>query len=180
MGLELPERLFEFRGGVLGAEEPDLASVIAELRALADQLQVNFDTIADQAYAPARQASAWTAPTFNTNWGNYGGAWQTVQYRRDELGMVHLRGLALRSTSGFAYDTNTGRIFTLPSGYRPALNEMFLAHCVDQSTGNVNVQRIDVTSAGLVYVAGPAVSTGPAIGSATTYVSLSGIRFQAA
>lgn len=57
---------------------------------------------------------AWANFAFNTGWGNYGGGWQTCQYKK--FGdLVFLRGLAARS-SGVAT-----LIATLPTGFRPPL-----------------------------------------------------------
>lgn len=63
---------------------------------------------------------AWTAPTFGTNWANYGGGTNNLNagYYIDPMGRIHLRGLITRSSGGAA-------AFTLPSGYRPSKTAWF-------------------------------------------------------
>ena len=51
---------------------------------------------------------ALTAPNFSNSWVDYGGAFQTAGYYKDEFGMVHLSGVVKNGTIGTA-------IFTLPA-----------------------------------------------------------------
>ena len=70
---------------------------------------------------------------------------QPVEFARDPLGIVHLRGSALRCLAGA-----TSTIFTLPAGYRPLAFEAFPG--VNESTGGVVVVGVDpsgVVSAGV-------------------------------
>lgn len=111
----------------------------------------------------------WHSPIFNGSNQNYetNGAFDMVQYRKLPDGMVVLKGLI---KSG-AFIPNT--MFTLPVGYRPARNLIFLAHAVYNSGGNVvGAFRVDVGSDGSV------VNT-IASGSELLYMSLSGISFYA-
>jgi hypothetical protein len=55
---------------------------------------------------------AWQNVTFAGAWANYGGGGNNVQYMKDALGFVHLRGMA-------ALGVFPSTIFTLPAGYRP-------------------------------------------------------------
>lgn len=55
----------------------------------------------------------WTAVTFQNSWANYGGGYQTCQYRKDG-DMVQLRGVM---TGGVASTV----AFTLPVGFRPPM-----------------------------------------------------------
>lgn len=60
---------------------------------------------------PPKPTSGWTDVTFTNGWVNYGGAAQTVQYRK--LGdRVEIRGAAKNGTPGT-------QIFQLPEGFRP-------------------------------------------------------------
>lgn len=95
--------------------------------------------------------NTWTAPTYNTGWGNVGG-YQNAQYKI--VGdLVFLRGSCVRSSG-----TET-TIFTLPSGYRPpALTN----YSVTTDTG---VGEIEITVSG-------AVTT---VAGGTGYISLDGI-----
>ena len=65
-----------------------------------------------------------TAPTFNTGWQNVGGGWQTAGYFKDAAGLVHVRGLVVRTMS-----TAVGPIFQLPAGYRPTASLQFPSRC---------------------------------------------------
>lgn len=98
-------------------------------------------------------------PAFSGAWANYNTAThESAGYYKDPLGRVHLLGVVKSGVAGTA-------IFTLPSGYRPKLKEMFAV-----ITGGPDaIGRIDVGSDGIVtHVSG---STG--------YVQISGISFRA-
>jgi hypothetical protein len=100
--------------------------------------------------------TAWTAPTFQNAWVNFGFAstqWSLAGYRK--IGdMVWLKGLVKSGTVGAA-------IFTLPVGYRPSADALF---AVDS---NNLFGVIDVTSAGVVKL-----TTG-----SNVYVQLDGLVF---
>lgn len=102
---------------------------------------------------------AWIAVSggvgFNTGWSNYGAGNMAVGYFKDSQGIIHLRGLAQR-TSGSA-----ALIFTLPSGYRPSATEAFAVEATNA------FGQITVYSDGKVQLD---------FGTAT-YCSLSGITF---
>lgn len=88
---------------------------------------------------------SWTAPTLLNSWANFGGAFQVAQYRK--VGdMVQLRGLIRLGTV-----TNTA--FTLPTGFRPPADLLFISQDNNQagridiiaSSGNVIPQAVDNT-----------------------------------
>jgi hypothetical protein len=58
-------------------------------------------------------------PAFEGGWANFGGAYAKAALHKDRLGVVHLEGLIAGPGKTTAY--------TLPAGYRPALNELFAA-----------------------------------------------------
>ncbi len=99
--------------------------------------------------------TGWATPPGGYGWSNYGSGQMTVAYRKDGLGIVHLRGLI---TGG------TGTMFNLPAGYRPSAIVLF---AVD-ATGAFGDLRVhpngDVD-----------LDTGTG-----TYVSLDGVTFYAA
>jgi len=65
--------------------------------------------------------SVWIEPTLLNSWVNYGGVYGPAAYFKDASGIVHLRGVLKDGTIGdFA-------AFTLPVGYRPAYQEIFVA-----------------------------------------------------
>ena len=62
---------------------------------------------------PTITENSWNDVSFLNSWTNYGSPYTNVQYKKDVMGFVHLRGVAKNSSvSGAA-------IFNLPSGYRP-------------------------------------------------------------
>jgi hypothetical protein len=84
--------------------------------------------------------TAWTAVTFTNSWVNYGGAFQTCQYRK--VGdTVQLRGLCKSGTAGTS-------MFTLPAGFRPPASINFTAE------SNAVFATITITTTGTVVCAG--------------------------
>jgi hypothetical protein len=101
--------------------------------------------------------AGWTAPTFQNSWVNYaGGVYSPAGYRKDGAGFVHLRGLVSTGTVGSGV-----AIFTLPVGYRPAYQSLFV------TISNSLIARVDVQADGKVCLTS---------GSAT-WASLEGITF---
>lgn len=107
---------------------------------------------------------AWISPTLQNSWVNYGNPYATVQYMKDSLGFVHLKGMA---KSG----VNATTVFTLPSGYRPATNGdlYFIA--------NGGAGAGDIVIAGDGTVKAYSNSTGGS--NVVTYVSFNNISFRA-
>ena len=56
----------------------------------------------------------WFTPALTGGWSNYGSGYDTFAYRKDNAGLVYLRGLIKSGSTGFA-----NAAFTLPAGYRP-------------------------------------------------------------
>jgi hypothetical protein len=104
------------------------------------------------------KSEAFIAPTLAGAWVNFGGSYATAGYARDPLGFVWLRGVIKNGAVPLT-------VFTLPVGYRPALDEIF--NGIEGTNGSC---RIDVTQGGAVIV-----QTGN-----NAYISLSGIRFRVA
>jgi len=78
---------------------------------------------------------SWSTPTFQNGWINYDTVYNEAAYYRDASNRVYLRGLIRNGT---------GNIFTLPVGYRPVRQELFV---VLTDTG---VGRVDVAANGVV------------------------------
>lgn len=97
------------------------------------------------------------APALLNSWVNFGAPFNPAGYYKDQLGIVHLRGLVKNGVIGSA-------IFTLPAGYRPTNQEIFAV------TSNSAFGRLDVTTAGDVVL-----GTG-----SNLFVSLDSITFRAA
>ncbi len=62
-------------------------------------------------------ADSWNTPTLLGNFNNYSGSWSQAGYRKDNDGLVHLRGLI--GCSGGFVTGQANPIFVLPPGYRP-------------------------------------------------------------
>ena len=97
---------------------------------------------------------AWNTPTLSGLWVNYDSVFTPAGFYKDDMGVVHLRGLV---------KNGSGEIFVLPVGYRPAYQLIFSV-VADNAFG-----RVDITTTGVVLFA---------IGS-NAYVSLDGISFRA-
>ena len=82
-----------------------------------------------------------TGVSFNANFSNYGVGYENVTYYKDTEGRVHLSGLV--AING----TQSGTMFTLPAGYRPTGQLIFL---VMSGSGPA---RIDVMMNGNVSIA---------------------------
>ena len=92
------------------------------------------------------------APVSSFPWANYDRGYSPVSFRKDQLGVVHLGGLACpfavlvvsgcTTLTSVAGDFTT--VFTLPAGYRPATRTLFAA----SDTGRYG--RVDVLPDGQV------------------------------
>ena len=109
-------------------------------------------------------AEPWTGLSFGVGWGNHSAAYQAVTYRKDQLGRVHLRGLATRKDG---LPTSNSVIGTLPpSTHAPPARLIF------QANGGGADARIDVLPNGqILWING---TTGE-----KDYTSLSEISFYA-
>ena len=116
----------------------------------------NFDIAVSGGYTQfgGRLGGSWTGLSFGSGWANYGSGFQNGQYKK--VGdLVFLRGLVAR-TSGV--DTT---IATLPSGFRPPANTVFITNATDA------FGRVDIQTDGTVLL-----NNGT-----PTYVQLDGIVF---
>jgi len=106
-------------------------------------------------------AESWKALPFANGWTNYDNFWESGAYRKDQLGIVHLRGLVTRASGPPA-----GFIATLPAGYRPQRGRLFVVQMGELA----GVGRVDVGPDGGVRWAGGS-------GGETDYTSLDNISF---
>ena len=103
--------------------------------------------------------------TFAPNWSNWGAGYTECCYWKDAHGIVHLEGLATKSSATSAAGD---LIFTLPVGYRPSGHKMF---AVGGAAGTVSTAvpvYIDTAGTVKVYVALATVN----------WVSVEGITFR--
>lgn len=95
---------------------------------------------------------AWQVPTLQSNWVNYGGANQTVRYRTDVIGAVHIQGMVKDGTSPL--------VFVLPAAYRPSSTLHFALSVFNglagtalvRDTGNVEVNFSSATYTSLTGI----------------------------
>jgi hypothetical protein len=78
--------------------------------------------------------SGGSAPAFQNSWVNYGAGYQTAAFYKDLFGVVHFKGLVKSGTVGAA-------IFTLPSGYRPIAETIFVANAAG-AFGDLRVSAV--------------------------------------
>lgn len=101
--------------------------------------------------------TAWTRPTFQNSWTDFGSGLPNVQYRKngDE---VEFRGVAKSGTVAVA-------MFTLPAGFRPPINVFYYPILHNNGTA---IGRLDIGADGTV-VPGASVTNAS--------LSLEGVRF---
>jgi hypothetical protein len=97
-------------------------------------------------------------PAFAAGWSNYGAPFSVAAFFKDFSGVVHLKGLVKKSSAVVANEA----IFTLPVGYRPAEQALFMA------ISNQALGRVDVATNGQVQVG---------VGN-NAWVSLEGMSFR--
>ena len=112
-------------------------------------------------WTPSSGAGSWQTPTLGSSWVPFSGDYDTLQYRRDHVGIVHLRGLIKDGTV-----TAGTVLFTLPTGFRPGENHIFPA-----TTSIDAFTPISIRSSGDVELRA---------GVNNTFLSLAGISFDAA
>jgi len=100
------------------------------------------------------------APTFFAGWTNVGAPWMTAGYWKDSMGIVHIRGLIRRPTTG------GDNIFTLPVGFKPSAALQFPSRCGDNKLCYLTVNSNGNVDFGTTAGATPDIS-----------VSLDGISF---
>jgi hypothetical protein len=120
-------------------------------------VQAKFDEISLKWPNDSLDHTVPVAPTYTNAWVDFGGGFTAVSYYRDR-GRVYLDGMMKNGTVATS-------AFTLPVGFRPAAQELFIV------IANNIIGRVDVSTAGLVT---------PSAGTSNVYVSLCGISFVAA
>lgn len=113
----------------------------------------------------APTAQIWIAPTLLNSWTNFdAGANAQAGYYKDDLGIVHLRGLIKGGTT-----TAGTKVLTLPVGYRPSATIRFPVNTVS------GVSTIASSLAGVANNGDLLVDSTPW---GNTYVALDGISFR--
>jgi hypothetical protein len=105
--------------------------------------------LADNAVTAAKleEQQAWQAVTYSNSWVDYDATtYYGVQYYKDSLGVVHLRGMTKSGTT-----TANTTMFTLPAGYRIGRK------AIVSTASNNAFARVDINPDGTV-VTGSGVS----------------------
>jgi hypothetical protein len=95
-------------------------------------------------------------PAFTNGWTNFGSGHSNAGFYKDQTGVVHLKGMIVSGTLGTT-------IFTLPTGYRPMVEERFVAN------SNDDVCEFIISSAGGVS----------AVNMSAGWLSMGGVQFLA-
>lgn len=106
-----------------------------------------------------RGTETWQDGPMVNGWGDYGAPYNGIEYRKDLLGYVHLRGLTQGGLVGLGIP-----LMTLPVGYRPGVTMLFVI------MQNNAVGRVDITANGVV-------SVDSTVNASNAWVSLNGISF---
>lgn len=123
---------------------------------------------------PAHLVGASGEPAFEAGYANYAPGppptWTLAQFYKSH-GIVRLAGLVFTSTHTPA---GSDTIFTLPTGYRPAVQEMFI------TWSNIGASRLDVATSGAVINRSTGGGQSGALQASSFFISISGISFRAA
>ena len=110
-------------------------------------------------------AEPWTPLSFGVGWANYVGVYGDVSYRKEQLGVVHLRGFATRTAGLPEADSVIGTL--PPATHAPPTRTIF------QANGGAADARVDILPNGqILWMNG--------VTAETDYTSLDGISFYAA
>ena len=121
---------------------------------------IAYNGVNTNMYYDGKLGVGWQTPSFGSNWTHYGGAYGNVYFRR--FGdLVNLTGLVKVAANATASTT----LFTLPAGYRPAKQLLFLVMT------SVGPTRVDIDTSGNVQTVGATFNT------AGQWVSVDGINF---
>lgn len=130
--------------------------------------QALIEAIRQQVSLPLQPTPDYAAMAFTSPWTSYGSVYAPPGFTRGPTGMVHLRGMALRSSGT---PSSQEVICTLPIGFRPEATRAFA--CAGGDGAGLSTDRVDVTSAGEVrWITGNFA--------AGAFVSLDNIHFRAA
>ncbi len=156
IGAWSPSLLTKFIRDLFQNQPPDFLPHLRAEEITVDRKLTLRDVIAFGREPNYRAVGGTGQPAFANSWVNFGSDWADAAFWRDPLGFVHIRGLIKSGVVGSA-------AFTLPPGFRPKVNEPFVA------VSNGAIGRVDVLTDGTVVPASP---------SNNTWVALSGIHFR--
>jgi hypothetical protein len=111
-------------------------------------------------------------------WHNYGGPFATAGFYKDQLGIVHLKGLVVSPVILFTPNPQTSRIFRLPPTYAPSNQRVFPTVGRNAAGQEVAQGRVDVQPDGLVVFEEDCTSNGVDCSASGGYVTLDGVSFR--
>lgn len=99
---------------------------------------------------PTDSPGTWTNATLLNGWAGYGSSYPTAAYRRNSEGIVYFRGLITSANPIYGQ-----AILQVPSGFRPGAPQMFSCISANNSTGALELGRLDIATNGqLIYYFG--------------------------
>jgi hypothetical protein len=133
----------------------------------------NFTSVVNANISDVRQRASssgvnWKRLPYNGSWGDAGGSYPVGQYTQLANGLVLLRGMVKRSGGTVSAET----ICTLPSGFRPAVQQYGFPSWQNNSSGD-QIVRLDVQTTGAITFV---PENG---GSALNWLSVNNIQFYA-
>lgn len=124
---------------------PTSAIPLAQVAVANAATSITTANITDVRQRASTSGVNWTGLPYAGSWTNAGGAYPVGQYTKLPNGMVLLRGMVKRTGGTTAIET----IATLPTGYRPAVQQYGFAGYTNNGTSDA-VVRTDVSSNGAV------------------------------
>lgn len=149
------------------------------------QVGVNWRAVGSSD-AKASIETEWIPVSFESGWASYSSNWGPVYYKRDQIGVVHFKGLMKPSSvADIHYDSPA---FTLPEGFRPSAagtNGRSLYMASGNAGSGVSDQgttvRVNIDEDGTVAIEaiGPISNGAGAFGGGTPWVSMAPVSFLA-
>lgn len=113
-------------------------------------------------------------------WHNYGGGFATAGFYKDQLGIVHLKGLVAAGFVNEYNDPTAREIFRLPSAYRPANQRIFPSVGRNANGQEISQGRVDIQPDGLVVLVHDCAPNYVDCSASGGYLTLEGISFRRA
>ena len=115
----------------------------------------------------------WQQATMNSPWAQY--APNPMVFRKTPDGQVQIRGYATNTGGGFTFGTATARLFTLPVGYRPPVDQILQAVVNDVADAKYSSAMLTIGANGDVVIS--TIEGATISGATSSYVYISGVAF---
>jgi hypothetical protein len=117
--------------------------------------------------------------TLFQRWQNYGAGYASAGFYKDQLGIVHLKGVVTNPQQQNVVDTDRQPIFRLPVAYRPAHSRIFSSiGREDVDNWDVAPARVEVNPDGLVVFVQDCNTGLENCSANASYFTLDGISFR--